>query len=252
MNYRTFAAFVLGGAAMLGLAACGSSNAPASQAPSSSAPSSQRGGPAAAGSIASLAASSIEVQNPASGQVTVNYSGSTTFTNRVSAALADVTTGSCVVVTGTGTPLVARAVEVSTDCTTAGGGMRPQNGNGNGNGNGNASRAPRPSGTNNAGRGAAGKVTAVTGNGFTVQQDNRETGATTDIQVTVDNTTTYSKLESATATALKVGECVSATGQTDDTGAVTAKSIAISQPGPNGCATGRRTQQGSSASNGSN
>ena len=70
-----FAAFVLGGAAMLGLAACGSSNAPASQAPSSSAPSSQRGGPAAAGSIASLAASSIEVQNPTSGQVTVNYTG---------------------------------------------------------------------------------------------------------------------------------------------------------------------------------
>src|SRR5439155_20648347 len=140
--------------------------------------------------------------------------------NRVSAALADVTTGSCVVVTGTGTPLVAVAVEVSTDCTTAGGGMRPQSGNG----HTNASRAPRPSGTNNAGRGA-GKVTAVAGNGFTVQQDNRETGATTDIQVTVDNTTTYSKLEAATATALKVGECVSATGQTDDTGAVTAKSI---------------------------
>jgi hypothetical protein len=81
-------------------------------------------------------------------------------------------------------------------------------------------------------------VTAVSGTGFTVQQTNPQTGATTDVQVTVAGSTTYTKAESASASALKTGDCVTANGQTDSTGAVTATTIAISQPGPNGCTVG--------------
>ncbi|WP_027945775.1 DUF5666 domain-containing protein [Amycolatopsis taiwanensis] len=237
-------ATALGGALVLGLAACGSSNNSGTAAPSSrqQPPNpARRGGPAASGTVAEVTAANIEVQN-SSGQVTVNFSGATTFTDRVSATLVDVTQGSCVVVTGTGQPMLARNVEISTatanGCTGGfGGGAQPRNGTGQRPPSG--SRAPRPSGANGA-RPAAGKVTAMTGNGFTVQEDNQQTGATTDVQVTVDANTTYAKSVSADSGALKVGECVAATGQTDDTGAVTARTIAISQPGPNGCGAGGR------------
>ncbi|NKQ57960.1 hypothetical protein HFP15_34375 [Amycolatopsis sp. K13G38] len=257
--FRRLVPAVIGGALVLLVAACGSSSGtPTAAAPTSAAqPSAGRGGgPAASGTVAALAQSSLELQNASSGQVTVNYSGDTTFTNRVAAALADVTTGSCVVVTGTGTPVAAKTVEIS--AATAGGctagfgggpgGMRPQNGTG--------SRAPRPSGTNGnnpAGGGRAfGTVTAVSPTGFTVRQDNRQTGATTDVQVSVDSSTTYTKSEAANSSALKVGECVAATGQTDDTGAVTAKTIVISQAGPNGCGTGRQRNGGPNAGGGTN
>jgi hypothetical protein len=55
------------------------------------------------------------------------------------------------------------------------------------------------------------------------------------MQVTVGGSTTYTKAEPASASTLKVGECVVANGQADSTGAVTATTIAISQAGPDGC-----------------
>ncbi|TNC21637.1 DUF5666 domain-containing protein [Amycolatopsis alkalitolerans] len=234
-----------GGVLALTLAACGSSGntvAPAAPAPASGAKSAPRG-PAASGTIAAVAASSIEVQNPSNGQVTVKFSGSTTFTDRIPAALSDVTAGSCVVVTGTGTPVAAKTVEISTaangTCAPGGVGMRPGNG---GTRPSRLSGAARPSG---AARGAFGKVTAVSGTGFTVEQDNRQTGATTTVQVTVDSATTYTKSSAANSSALKVGECAIATGQADDTGAVAAKTISVSQAGPNGCQTfGGRVRTG--------
>lgn len=250
-THRSFAAVVLGGALLLALAACGSSSddsgAPASQPPSPGR--GARGGPAAVGTVAAIQGSDIQVQNPANGQVTVKFSGSTVFTQRGAATSADVTTGSCVLVTGIGTPLVARAVEIgAADANRCGfgapgGGARPQNGNGN-----NGTPPSRPPGAPGQGRPTAGKVTAVTSTGFTVEEDNRQTGATSEVQVTVDSGTTYQKSTSADAGALKVGECVAATGQTDDTGAVTARTIAISQAGPEGCAVGGR--QRGSAGNG--
>ncbi|HET6500130.1 MAG TPA: DUF5666 domain-containing protein [Amycolatopsis sp.] len=244
---RSLVTIALGGALAVGLAACGSSSsgsaapAPASQAQSRGG--NRAGGPAASGTIAAVNSANIEVQG-ANGQVTVNYSGSTTFNDRVSATLADVTQGSCVVVAGTGTRVAATSVQISTaganGCTAGfgggAGGARPQGGQGGG------TRAPRPSGTARPGggaRGTFGKVTAVTGTGFTVEEDNRQTGATTDVQVTVSAGTTYEKTQSSDATALKVGECATATGQSDDTGAVTATAISLSQAGPNGCTSGR-------------
>ena len=246
--FRRLVPAVIGGALVLLVAACGSSDNPTAAAPASSVPPSanRAGGPAASGTVAALAQSSIEVQNPSAGQVTVNYSGNTTFTDRVSGTLADVTTGSCVLVSGTGQPLTAQTVEITpasaNGCAAGfggnGGGARPQNGN-----TGRPSRTPRPSGTN-AGDRAFGSVTAVSATGFTVRQDNRQTGATTDVSVTVGSSTTYTKTQSADSSALKVGECVVATGQADDTGAVAAKTIAISLAGPNGCTGGFRRPGG--------
>jgi hypothetical protein len=138
--------------------------------------------------------------------------------------------------------------ETATGCDAAGGGgMRPQNGT--------SGRPSRPSGANKPGGGgqgggrATGKVTAVSGTGFTMQQDNPQTGATTDVQVTVGGSTTYMKSASASASALKVGECVTANGQADSSGAVTATTIAISPAGPNGCTFGGG-RQGNGGANG--
>lgn len=244
-------ATALGGALALGLVACGSSNNSGAAAPASGQqqpPNSPRqGGPAASGTVAEVTASNMQVQG-SSGQVTVNFSGDTMFTNRVSATLAEVRQGSCVIVTGTGQPVLARNVEISTATANGcGGGARPRNGTAQQRPSG--SRAPQPSDANGA-RPVAGKVTAVTGNGFTVQEDGQQTGATTDMQVIVDANTTYGMSVSAKSDALKVGECVAATGQTDDTGAVTARTIAISQPGPNGCGVAGRQRTNNGGGNG--
>ncbi len=43
---------------------------------------------------------------------------------------------------------------------------------------------------------------------------------------------------SATASALKVGQCITAIGTANSIGAVAARSIRVSQPGPSGCVSG--------------
>jgi hypothetical protein len=93
----------------------------------------------------------------------------------------------------------------------------------------------RPSGAPGGGRGgfgAFGQVTAVSGTGFTVAQQqfgqDGASGETTDVAVTVSADTTYTPTKAAAASALAVGKCVTATGQADDTGTVAAERIAVS------------------------
>lgn len=242
---------LIAGALAVGLIACGGGPAPeptSTAAPPATKPTVAQAPPGAFGTAAAVSASSLEVQNPSTGQVTVNFSSSTTFSNTVSATLADVTVGSCVTVTSTatgssrpapGTPITARTVTITqpgaNGCTAGG------FGGGRGGGGGTRpSGSPRPSGTNGPGRGnfggfAFGSVTAVNATGFSVHGVARGQNPATDTTVTVTSSTTYSKVESATSSALAVGDCIAAVGSTDDTGAVTAKSIAISKPGPKGC-----------------
>lgn len=97
-----------------------------------------------------------------------------------------------------------------------------------------------------------GKVTAVTSSGFVVSavsltgranqsgtpsagstSSGTPTATTRSVTVTVTGSTTYTTTKAATAKALAVGRCVAARGATDDTGAVTATTIAIS-PATNG------------------
>jgi hypothetical protein len=111
---------------------------------------------------------------------------------------------------------------------------------------------PRPSGSrgafgNGAFGGANGKVTSVSATGFVVQGRNRAAGSvgstststsTTSVTVTTTAATTYLKTITAAPSALKVGQCITAVGTANSIGAIAARSIRISQPGPSGCVTG--------------
>ena len=90
------------------------------------------------------------------------------------------------------------------------------------------------------GFGAVGEVTAVSSGSFTVSETRRafdRTGSspspspsasTRPVTVTFTSGTTFEKTAKATAKAIKVGGCVRAFGRADDTGAVTATSLALS------------------------
>ncbi|HEX3793737.1 MAG TPA: hypothetical protein VHV57_04480 [Acidimicrobiales bacterium] len=164
-----------------------------------------RGG-VASGQVASLAGTSMEVQDPTSGQTTVDWTGTTTFSQTVTEAVSALTAGECVTVIGTPakkskTTLAARSITVSAAsstgaCTTgaagaagaggfpgggaagrfgggAGGGTPPAGGFGGGGAAGTRTGA----GAGGAGRGtfksgsfgfATGKVTAVSGSKVSV------------------------------------------------------------------------------------
>jgi Domain of unknown function (DUF5666) len=203
--------------------------------------------PGASGTIAAISGKTLQVQNDQSGQVAVTWTAKTAFTQQVDGTLDDVAVGSCVAVTSDGAaadgqPVAATSVRV-TEATGdgCGGGMgfsgqRP---------GGMPSHAPgempsdRPSDLpGRMGGGAIGQVTAVTSDGFTVSSTRPgETTATT-VDVTVAANTTYSVGADADSAALKVGRCVVASGNTDDTGAVTADRISVSDAVNGQCTSG--------------
>lgn len=265
------------------LAACGSSpatiaaGAPTGGSSASASTGGQVGGdsrfPGASGTIADITGSTLQVQNQTDGQVAVTYSGSTTFTAQVAAALADVKVGSCVTVTpvtssaqgsqGTSSgsapadAVTAAAVRIS----------QPQNGSCTG-GFGAFGAGSRPSGFPSRGAsgrpthvpsgmpggdaafrgfgGAGGTVASLSATGFTVTETRPDFGSggpsagaspsmtTSTVTVTVDGSTTYSTTTAADSSALAVGKCVTATGQADSTGAIAATRIAVSNPDSSG------------------
>jgi hypothetical protein len=101
-----------------------------------------------------------------------------------------------------------------------------------------------------------GKVTAVSGSSITVSGTGfdgaRRAGsnapsagagstaapATKTYTVTVGSATKYTKTGTATSSALVVGQCATARGSSDDTGAITATTIAVSAPVDGGCTAG--------------
>jgi hypothetical protein len=266
------------GIVVLGVTACGggagNSATPAATIASSAAPGSspspsagQAAFPGVVGTAAAVSGSSLEVQNPTSGQVTVTFTASTPITDTVSVTAKDVTVGSCVTVVGkpsaTGSaasPVTATTVTISApvkgSCTGAGGfGGGGFGGFGRGGGAGGAGATPRPSFSarprptgsqgafgNGAFGGANGKVTSVSATGFVVQAMRRTAGSgtatETDITVITSSASKYLKTVTASASALKVGLCITAVGTANSIGAVAARSIRISQPGPSGCVTG--------------
>ncbi|MEO7059160.1 MAG: hypothetical protein ABI083_05550 [Lapillicoccus sp.] len=109
------------------------------------------------------------------------------------------------------------------------------------------------------GTGVVGIVTAVTGgatNGgtVTVRRDQRTRGTATtsattppvDVTVTTTGTTTYTVVQKGTSADIKVGECVTALGKADDTGAVAATALALRPAVDGTCAQGRRQGAGAS------
>ena len=274
------------GIVVLSVAACGSGGSsatvagtaaasPAAQASSPAPTPSQAAFPGVVGTAAAVSGSSLEVQNPTSGQVTVTFTAATPIIETVTATAKDVTVGSCVTVVGkpstagsaTG-PVTATTVTISAPVkgTCAGGagfggggfGGFGRGGGGAGGAGGGATPRPsfspraRPTGSrgafgNGAFGGANGKVTSVSATGFVVQARGRTAGtagtapaAGTDISVTVitNSASKYLKTVTAKASALKVGQCITALGTANSIGAVAARSIRVSQPGPSGCVSG--------------
>ena len=257
------------GVVALAAAACGgassaSSKPAASQSPSTTAPASR---PGAFGTVAAVSGSSLEVQNPTTGQVTVNLTPTTTYSQTVPGAASDLAAGVCVAANGPqgattspGQPFTARTVAISqpgpNGCTPGAGGFGGFGGPraGNGGGGGSTTTAPGNNRNRNGNRaprfnGAFGKVASASGPTFVVQRTDRN-GANMTTSVTTDPSTTFSKVVSASQSALAVGQCVAAVGPADQTGAVTANSVTIRPPGPNGCFTGGRGGQGGPAGGG--
>lgn len=223
------------------------------------------GGGGVTGEIAAVADAVLQVQGD-DGQTAVSWDDTTTITQTVTAALSDITVGSCVVAVGAGDDgTAATSVTISTavdgGCTGGfgggmpGGGEMPEDG---GMPSGMPSGAPgdqapgdgeqpsgmptdRPDGASGGGFGGvtAGLVTAVDGSTITVESagfgDDAETTTAT---VTVDDATTYTTTADADATAITVGRCVVAQGESDDSGKVAATSLALSDAGDDGCSTG--------------
>jgi hypothetical protein len=205
----------------------------------------------------------MQVQSQQSGQVAVTWTTSTRFTRTVAAAPTVAKVGSCVTVRpvadGTAaapaTPATAVTAE-SVDVTAAVDGSCDQvRVGGPGAPGGRPSGAPStfPTGATPGGRGpgvngggiggqrpVSGRVTAVAGGTLTVAPvafgagaGSTATPSTAPVTVSITSTTTWTRTVPGAARNLAVGQCVTALGTPDDTGAVTASAVA-SRPATNG------------------
>jgi hypothetical protein len=211
--------------------------------------------PGANGKVAAVDGSTAQVQSQQDGQVAVSWNGSTTFTKQVSAKLADIKVGDCVLVTsadtsssdsGTTQPtkVTAASVRIAEPVNgTCGPTLRGGPGGTQGDGsqdsgpqlNDGGGSGPPASGPPGDGQtklrgfgGASGEVTAVSATGFTVAAITPGSDDKTSVTVTVAGDTTYTTTAKGAASDVKVGVCVQAMGKPDDTGAVTATRIAVS------------------------
>ena len=258
------------------LTACGSSSGNGSSGQSGQAGQSGQGGngygrpqgggqgggfPGASGKVAAVSGKTAQVQSTDS-QTAVTWTSSTRFTREKKVTAAAVKVGACVMAmpartatssspsspsdSSTVAAATVRILSASGDCTSGlGGRFRSGSGGGFGGGtppSGMPSGAPTnlPSAGGGAvrfgGFGAIGKVTAVSGSGFTVSADRN--GSTTKVAVTTSSSTTYTENAKASASDVKVGTCMTAQGSTDSTGAVTARTVALSDAVNGSCTLG--------------
>lgn len=269
MTRRSTTAGLVGIAGALGLAlsACGgsstaaSSNTPAAaRTPGSSAPPTTL--PGASGTIASVTPTSggvtLEVQS-ASAQTTVNVSSGTRVIQTLTAAVSDVTAGTCVTVTGTPSSggILANTVAITPAANGAcgpgaGGGLFRGGPGGRRQGTTNTTGGTLPNRARAANVSiASGKVSTTSASGFQLQGDmftpgtgrpptgtgSTTTPTTTLVTVATSSATRFTKTVQADASAAQVNLCANARGPADSTGAISAQTLVISQPGPNGCNT---------------
>ncbi len=246
----------VGGCSGGGADAKGSSSPDAATSVASGAPSRSGnglGGPAASGEIADITGSTMQVQNPQSGQVAVSWSAGTKFSHTVATTLAAVKAGSCVTAMApSGTSATAKAFTTTSlivsranagGCT---GGLQP--------GRNRPSGVPtdalppsgaRPSGAGpsgvrrpNAGALASGKVVSVSGSRLVIAARSFGAGniATTQKTVTVGAATKITTEAATTSASLKVGRCVTAEGKADTSGTVAATTVRITDATSGRCA----------------
>lgn len=268
MKRICLAAIAVGGLFMF--TACGSDGtaqeAPAGDSQEAGQPGGgQRGDmPGATGKIAAADGSTIQVQGNDS-QTAVTYTDKTAITQQVTGSLSDVTAGLCVTVTpadgsqSSDTAVTAGTIRVTekTDgsCQGGFGGGRPsgmpEGGMPSGMPEGETPSGAPEGGMPSAGPGGgggfgtSGEVTAVSGDTITVAATSfapqAEEGAeleTTTVTVTTTGKTTVTTTKAADATALIIGRCVTANGTADDTGAVSAERIEVSDAVDGECSTG--------------
>jgi len=251
------------------LAACSSDTADAGatgtadagDAAQAQAPSGQGGGGlpggGTSGEIAAVTDALLQVQGD-DGQTAVSWDGTTTIAQTVTAALSDVTVGSCVVAFTSGDEGAAAtsvAITAATDdgCTGGfGGGGFPADGempSGMPTDRPEGAEMPdgaptdMPGGGSGGGFGGAtaGLVTAVDGSTITVESTGTPGSAdatTTTATLTVDDATAFTSTVAADATAIAVGRCVTAQGEADSSGQVAATSLTLSDATDDGCSTG--------------
>ena len=207
--------------------------------------------PAASGKIASVTGDILEVQSAESGQTTVNLSSKTVITATVSVSESDVVKGTCISATGTkGTGGIVDATTIALFAATKGECTRGFGAGGGGGGfrfpGGTVPR--RTTGTrprtftrpaNFAS--ASGKVTSKSGSKINVEavtvsfSNGKATTKTGPKTVNVSKSTKFTKSERVAAGTLKVGECATATGSTNNIGAVSATTLIVTQPTSSGC-----------------
>ncbi|GAA0637273.1 hypothetical protein GCM10009547_47060 [Sporichthya brevicatena] len=228
--------------------------------------------PGASGQIAEVSGRTMQVQNTQN-QTAVTWTNATVVTDTVAASRKDIRVGDCVQVRDVASeataaitstpaeaaaadaePVTAASVAISTpvdgSCTAgfpggtrAGGpseGFRPTGApQARGDARPGDGGLPPGGGSRPAGmRGAAGTVAAIDGTTMTVSMPNPGTSGTSTRVVMLTEATTYTKTVTATASALKVGRCVTALGSADDTGAITATSITVRSAVDGACTTG--------------
>lgn len=248
------AVLTVAGVTALSLAACSSSNKASpttSTSTSTSVVTSTTTSPAPAsgearvsGLIASVAGNNIQVTKEDNSTAAVNFTSTTKVTETTPAALADVTSGSCVTVRPTqepqgGQPVTAASVKVSPSVN----GACPAKPAGQGSGPGSSTPAP-PGSPAPAPKPAPvrGSVASVSGNTINVTGTD-PSGNTTQTAVTVDDKTKYSKQASATTDAIAQGKCLWARG-TMDNGTLQATSINVRQANDGKCGKPKQPGQG--------
>jgi uncharacterized protein DUF5666 len=225
--------------------------------------------PGVSGQIAAVSGKTLQVQNTSS-QTAVTYTDSTKLSQFVSASPADLAVGKCVQVrpvpsatsdttsTDANTPAVApdptaaiTAGTVAISDAVNGSCVRGFGGAGGGR---NVAAGGSATGTTPGGHGGRGgvfgTVASLSGDTMTVttmsrpvaaadSSDTSATPTTVTRTVTLDQATTYTKAAPADSSALAVGNCVTALGAPDSSGAVTATSMVI-RPAVNGSCMGNR------------
>lgn len=207
--------------------------------------------PGAFGVIAAADSGVLQVQSPMTGQVAVTVTADTEITDQVAGAFADVEVGSCVVVqpaddaeTGTTTAESVSISQPGDEGCAAGpggfGGMRGDRPSGRPSDRPSGFPSGGPSGRpgGGAGFGVTGEVTAVDSGGFTVLARVPGSDGEQENVVSVTGTTTFTTQQAADASALTVARCIRATGETDDTGAVTAEQVSVSDAVDGECVMG--------------
>jgi hypothetical protein len=227
------AIFTLTGATALSVAACGASNTtkpPSAAGPTSSAAASPSTSPSTSangkawvnGMIASVSGDAIQVTQR-SGNATVDFTPSTKITEITPAQLTDVTVGSCVAVhptrdsAGSGGAITAQFVRISPAV------------------DGKCQEPKHPVGGNAKHHAVSGTVATVAGNTITVNATDAD-GNGSQSNVTVTDTTKYTKQSATDAQALGQGKCVAARGTKDDSGTLQATSISVQQADNGTCA----------------